>query len=150
MSGVLRQFSEVMHDKMSKIKTTVRFCLTIFNFLNYKFIIHSNSIPILKLYTDTFKKMVCLRWENLKNRHQKKQEISKHYCQICLLCYSFVWHTSIVYPKVDEYDNYKWIVYIDRVQVRIWSHRHTQNRRNFIFYSNDFIRSKIRILNNNK
>lgn len=155
MSGVLRQFSEVMHDKMSKIKTTVRFCLTIFNFLNYKFIIHSNSIPILKLYTDTFKKMVCLRWENLKNRHQKKQEISKHYCQICLLCYSFVWHTSIVYPKVDEYDNYKWIVYIDRVQVRIWSHRHTQNRsrkniiRNFIF-SNEFIQSKIRILNNNK
>lgn len=61
ITGVLRQFSEVMHDKMSKIKTTVRFCLTIFHFLNFKFNIHSNSIPILKLYTDTFKKMVCLR-----------------------------------------------------------------------------------------
>lgn len=32
ISGVLRQFSEVMHDKMSTIKTTVRFCLTIFHF----------------------------------------------------------------------------------------------------------------------
>lgn len=42
------------------------------------------------------------------------------------------------------------MVYIDRVQVRIWSHRHTQNRsrkntiRSLIF-SNDFIQSKIGI-----